>query len=282
VTALDDDLRARIRARPFWYHTMDLAPDHTVEGIFDLRGMVDDLPWPDVRGKRCLDVGTYDGFLAFELERRGASEVVAVDIAGPELLDWSYGLRPGVAPVSVKDRDFFEPAHGAGFALAAEALGSAVSWRPISIYDLNPDDVGTFDFVICSSLLLHLRDPIRALEAVRSVCGGTFLTFEPIDLWLTLLHRRRAAVRFEGQGWDCTWWVPNGAAQVRMLQSAGFRVDLVDRPRVIPATRHYKFQPRTVSRVIENTISRVATRSMKLGSTQRAIVASPVDLHASS
>ena len=39
-------------------------------------------------GKRCLDVGTYDGFWAFEIEQRGAKEVVAVDVLDPRRWDW--------------------------------------------------------------------------------------------------------------------------------------------------------------------------------------------------
>lgn len=62
-------------------------------GWFDLRPIVDRMPWPDVRGKRCLDVGTWDGFLAFELERRGAAEVVATDIESHEDWDWPPALK---------------------------------------------------------------------------------------------------------------------------------------------------------------------------------------------
>src|SRR5512142_3452399 len=41
------------------------------------------LPWPSLEGKRCLDSGTADGFWAFEMERRGAAEVLATDVASP-------------------------------------------------------------------------------------------------------------------------------------------------------------------------------------------------------
>src|SRR5437660_10357912 len=66
-----------------WYHCIEVAPGLRTPGAFDLEPVVDRLPWPEVAGKRCLDVGTYDGFLAFELERRGAREVVAADISSP-------------------------------------------------------------------------------------------------------------------------------------------------------------------------------------------------------
>src|SRR5690606_2603762 len=71
-----DEMRRAVDDHPFWYHTIDVAPGVTTKGWFDLRGVVDLMPWPDVRGKRCLDIGTFDGFFAFELERRGAAEVV--------------------------------------------------------------------------------------------------------------------------------------------------------------------------------------------------------------
>ena len=39
------------------------------------------LPWPNVRGKRCLEVGPEEGGLASELRERGAADVVVVDVA---------------------------------------------------------------------------------------------------------------------------------------------------------------------------------------------------------
>jgi tRNA (mo5U34)-methyltransferase len=65
-----------------WWHTIEVAPGIVTPGGWDLRSTSAQLPWPDVSGKRCLDIGTMDGFWAFELERRGAAEVLATDI-GP-------------------------------------------------------------------------------------------------------------------------------------------------------------------------------------------------------
>src|SRR5580704_3494793 len=144
------------------------------------------MPWPDVRGKRCLDIGTFDGYLAFELEKRGAAEVVAIDVEDHLLWDWPPDYR---ADGLARDPGFSGPPKGAGFRLAKELIGSTVDWRPLSIYDLNPDDIGTFDVVVLGSLLLHLRDPIRALEAVRRVCRGQFLSADQIELGLTLKAR---------------------------------------------------------------------------------------------
>ena len=87
------ELRQRVKQHPFWYHTIDIAPGVATPGWFDLRSVVDLMPWPDVRGKRCLDIGTFDGFYAFELERRGAAEVVAVDIEDLRALAWPTDVR---------------------------------------------------------------------------------------------------------------------------------------------------------------------------------------------
>src|SRR5207244_1994191 len=79
-----------------WYHTLELAPGVLTPGWFDLRDLARDIPWPDLTGKRCLDVGTFDGFWAFEMERRGAAEVVAIDVLDPLRWDWPLGSPPNV------------------------------------------------------------------------------------------------------------------------------------------------------------------------------------------
>lgn len=224
------DLRQRVDEL-LWYHTIDLPGGVVTPGWFDLRPIVDLMPWPDVRGKRCLDIGTYDGFIAFELERRGAAEVIAVDINDHTKWDWPPDMRATGADNLAK---LAGPERGDGFRLAAEALGSSVELRSVSVYDLDPAGVGTFDVVTCGSLLLHLRDPMRALEAVRSVCGGAFLSAEQINLALTLRSRRRPLAVLNGVGSLCQWWVPNRFGHLQMLRSAGFGVDKVSRPYAIP------------------------------------------------
>lgn len=230
-----DQLAEAVAGHPYWYHALDLGHGVVTPGAWDLRPIVDALPWPDVAGKRCLDIGPFDGFYAFELERRGAAEVVAVDLTDRNRLDWAWEVRPGVGDPGWDERfgaEGFEM--NGGFRLAAEALGSSVRWTEGSIYDLDPAVIGTFDVVTCGSLLLHLRDPVRALEAVRSVCRGEFLSVDTIDPWLTLLQPRRPAARFDGRGNRCEWWIPNAAGHARMLTSAGFEVARSVRAIAIP------------------------------------------------
>ena len=251
---MTSDIEARVRDNPLWYHTMELAPGVVTPGWFDLRPIVDRMPWPDVRGKRCLDVGTYDGFLAFELEKRGAAEVVATDISDHAHWDWPVEMRAKGAEYLAQVAG---PEKGAGFRIAKGALGSSVEKVEINIYDLSPERVGTFDVVVCGSLLLHLRDPMRALAAVRSVAAGQFLSSETIDLRLTLQHPRRPVMFFNGGGSMLHWSIPNAAGHLQMLRSSGFTVERHTRPYTIPYGVSHPDRPRNLKSAVKETLERV-------------------------
>jgi tRNA (mo5U34)-methyltransferase len=267
-------LQEEVNAHPFWYHTIDVAPGVTTPGWFDLRRVVDKMPWPDVKGKRCLDIGTYDGFLAFEMERRGAAEVVAIDIEDHDRWDWPPDARPEVSGIENRTAGFRGPKKGDGFRLASRLLNSKVDWRPLSIYDLDPATIGTFDVITCGTLLLHLRDPIRALEAIRSVCTGFFLSSEQLELWLTLLHRGRPVYRLNGSGEECQWWLANARGHYQMLYSAGFEIVGKSRPYVVEFNVHPK-PPNTPSNVVRRTVVRALTGSSHPGIFHRALLGRP-------
>jgi tRNA (mo5U34)-methyltransferase len=220
------DLRRQV-AEIEWYHTLELAPGVVTPGWFDTRPALDAIPFPrDLGGKRCLDVGTYDGFWAFTMEARGAAEVVAVDIIDPRQWDWPAGSDDAVVAAIGGMKHA-----GRGFEIARQAFSSSVKRRELSIYDLDPADVGVFDFVYVGSLLLHLRDPVGALMRVRSVCRDELLLVDAVDLGLSAWSPRRPAATLDGHGrpW---WWKPNLAGLARMAEAAGFTV-------VVPPRRFY-------------------------------------------
>jgi tRNA (mo5U34)-methyltransferase len=263
------ELRREVESHPLWYHTIEVAPGVVTPGWFDLRPIVDTMPWPDVRGKRCLDVGTYDGFLAFELERRGAAEVVATDISDPSGWDWPLITRElGTQAVATAAGG----KTGMGFEIARRALGSSVERVETSVYDLNALDLGTFDVVVCGSLLLHLRDPVRALEAIRGVCDGAFLSAETVQLGLTLLHRRRPVAELKGDR-NCQWWIPNVAGHRRMIAAGGFRIDEARRPYAIPFGTGHPASERPLERLRQRTLTRLVTG--RVGVPHSAVLARP-------
>ena len=85
VSRRQDAINAKDAVRALdWWHVIEIAPGLVTPGSWDLRPTAERMPWPaSLEGGRCLDVGTMDGFWAFELERRGAGEVVAIDLVDP-------------------------------------------------------------------------------------------------------------------------------------------------------------------------------------------------------
>jgi tRNA (mo5U34)-methyltransferase len=235
------DLDARVRALS-WYHTIDLPHGVVTPGHFDTRPAVAHVPLPaDLSARRCLDVGTWDGFWAFEMERRGAASVTAIDLDDADRWDWPPRVRIAGARHGPEYLSQFRRGT-AGFDLAHEALGARVERLDLSVYDLAPERVGTFDVVFLGSLLLHLRDPVAALDAIRRVCGGVLVCSEAIELIPSLLRPRTPTARLDGldQPW---WWQPNVAAFHRMLTSAGFAIARRSRPYFIPLGAEHGVPP---------------------------------------
>jgi SAM-dependent methyltransferase len=213
------DLQARVDELD-WYHSFDLPGGVTTPGIFDHRKVVAKLPIPaSLAGLRCLDGASSDGFFAFEMARRGAAEVVSVDLADATRQDWQ---RP---PVEASPDRLGSGRAARAFELVREATGLEVERRDLSLYDLAPELVGRFDFVFLGNILLHLSDPARALRALRSVTrpDGSLLSYEAISLPMTVLRPRTPA----GQLWHedhGQWWTPNVAGHRRLLHAGGWEV----------------------------------------------------------
>jgi hypothetical protein len=148
VTSSEQDLRWRV-ADHAWWHTIELAPGVVTPGWWDLRPTAARLPWPgSLAGLRCLDVGTMDGFWAFELERRGAGEVHAIDLVDPAKQDAPYDQRLKRDPTPLAQL------RGQSFRAAAELLGSHVQYHDLNVYDLDPGGIGQFD-LCCRGRCAH-------------------------------------------------------------------------------------------------------------------------------
>jgi tRNA (mo5U34)-methyltransferase len=138
-------VKAMIASHKLWYHRIELAPGIVTPGSHDspaafrhLEAM--GLP-ADCRGLRVLDIGCRDGFFAFEMEKRGA-EVVGIDYAEPDIT---------------------------GFSTAAKVLASRVTYVVENVYNLTPEKLGRFDIVFFLGVVYHLRNPMLALDRIRTV-----------------------------------------------------------------------------------------------------------------
>lgn len=212
--------RRAVAENPVWYHAIELAPGVVTPGHVDLRSVAGRVLPDQMNGMRALDVGTFDGFWAFEMERRGA-EVVAIDVERLERAEW-----PPVSRLRM-ERELAESelVLGRGFELAAAALGSGARRMICSVYDLDrPAIGGAVDFAFVGALLLHLRDPVRALERVHDALapGGEMRIVEPFSPGLTLRSPRRPAARFQAADSDYNWWYPNLATLTAWPLAAGF------------------------------------------------------------
>ena len=148
-----------------WWHEIELAPGVVTPGDDSNRmklPILDRLGLPrEMHGLRVLDIGCSDGYFSFEMEKRGAG-VVAMD---------------------------FVPETYTGFATAKKILGSRVEYRMDNVYNLSPEAFGAFDVVLFLGVLYHLRKPLAALDAIRSVMkpgGSLFVGTMLIDEYFLL------------------------------------------------------------------------------------------------
>ena len=239
---MDPDHARRRVAELDWWHTIEVAPGVLTPGGWDLRPTAERMPWPpSLAGKRCLDVGTMDGFWAFELERRGAQEVVAGDVLDANRLDHSVADR-------LSGSRFRRPSEQ-NFALAAGLLGSRAELRDLNVYDLDPAEVGEFDLVVMGYVLQMLRDPLRGLEAVRRVCRGHLIVLDTVSRPLDLLPAPLARLDARRDGSE--WFIFNRRGLHKALELAGWVTEettplLKDRPGPGVVPDEYTLRRRTI------------------------------------
>ncbi|MCC7427029.1 MAG: methyltransferase domain-containing protein [Alphaproteobacteria bacterium] len=200
-----------------WYHTIDLGNGLRTPGAFDHAPVLARYNLPaSFAGQRVLDCATFDGYWAFEFERRGAREVVALDIEKVGDIDLPPRRRAAMSEAEKNHKV------GAGFALCKEVLDSKVERKVCNLYDLSPGYAGMFDVVHLGDVLLHLADPILALQNLRSVTQGYALISDCFWPELDRYLPATVAEYYGGEG-ENAWWRPSEAALFRMVHDAGFR-----------------------------------------------------------
>jgi len=211
------EIREQISRVPHWYHRIEVAPGIVTPGTRNSQSELRFFRLPeDCTGMRALDIGARDGFFSFELEKRGA-EVLAIDHV-PETVT--------------------------GLAVARKLLGSSVRFELANVYDLSAQRFGTFDIVMFLGVLYHLRNPLLALDRVRSFCKDRmWLESHVIDFRLHDFLRGRLRklrdllpalvsapiMQFYPSDQVCqdytNWWGPNMACLQALAESANFRVE---------------------------------------------------------
>jgi tRNA (mo5U34)-methyltransferase len=201
-----------------WYHTIDLGDGRATPGWTDLRDHVRNVGFPDdMSGMVALDCGMFDGFWAFQMEKRGA-RVIGIDIDDIPPPDIPRIHYEDVRAEAVRDDLVTER----GFAMLKAYFGSSVERNVGTVLELSPERIGgAADFAFFGALLLHLRDPVGALEAAyRSLKpGGRLMMYEPVS---TVLSDKVAAAEFRALRGIWTWWYANIECLKQWVKTAGF------------------------------------------------------------
>jgi len=245
------DFAAKCAQVPWWYHSYYFDNGVEVRGDYDVGADIHDYGFPlDFNGATVLDLGTGGGWFAHYFEQRGAT-VTTYDARGycdfdvygrwnyprveddrvPDLPTGVYNRGPSTAATREPDRYdedgrpvYYSPVSSA-FWMMRDLLGSRIESRSGRIYDVSPAvfEDRKFDFVFMGALLCHLRDPVGALMAARSVCSGKIFASTPIVLGEPEgdVEPRQYLPYTDVD--RISWWLPNEACFRHWFLAAGFR-----------------------------------------------------------
>ena len=155
-----------------FYHTIEIPGLGVQRGSWDLRPGIDQyLGNIDLRGKRVLEIGAANGFVCFEMERRGA-DVVALDL--PEELTYDappfadeYLNRHAYLAGQRRIRNAFWLAHKRLHSKAKLVYGHA---------NQLPASFGQFDVGVIANVLQHLQDPVGAIMQLANASKSVVVT----------------------------------------------------------------------------------------------------------
>lgn len=228
-------------AVPFWFHSVPLGEGVVTNGWKTEASMAIELrrlALPDLQGKTVLDINSWDGFFAFEAERRGASRVVALD----EYM-WAMDLAEhhkycmecaerGVSPAPYHTMPYYKPAElpgKVGFDTAHRARQSRVEVVVGDFMEMNLDRLDA-DIVLYLGSLYHMENPMLALRRLAQVTNELAI----IETEAAEFPHAGDYALFEFFGANelrgdvSNWWAPNEKGLTSMCRAAGFEeVDVI-------------------------------------------------------
>jgi tRNA (mo5U34)-methyltransferase len=147
-----EEIRARVERLGPWFHCIDLggglmtktesAVGEPVEHPRPTWEKVRACLPEEVAGRSVLDVGCNAGFYAVELKRAGAGRVLGVD-SQRNLVRQALFVR--------------------------DVIGLDIEYRRMSVYDLDPRELGQFDVTLALGLVYHCKHLVLALERLFAV-----------------------------------------------------------------------------------------------------------------
>lgn len=198
-----------------WVHALDFgdyqspgrynpetAQNRTLFGIMDLLGNI------DLAGQSCLDIGTADGLVAFNMATQGAAEVVATDVEQRR-----------------------------SFMIARDLLELDVELFTDTTFENIIDKVGehTFDVVVCAGVMHHMLNPFDSILKARRLLkrNGLLLLQTRYDPARSDASLDFKPVSAKADALDI-FWVPSKAAVTGMLALGGFQLLAIRRGNKLP------------------------------------------------
>jgi hypothetical protein len=159
-----------------FYHSEELPGVGLVGNQWDLR-KVDDayLGGVTFAGRRVLEMGTASGYLCRAMEKRGA-DVVSFDLSPEGSWDFAPFAGLDVAAAQAEMKRQIHRLNNAWW-LAHRVCGSRARVVYGNVYDV-PEAIGPVDIATFGAILLHLRDPFRALESALRLARETVVVTE--------------------------------------------------------------------------------------------------------
>lgn len=203
-----DEQALRARARElmsiYWHHSIQLFPDLVTKGgkspeLLELerKAILDTIA---LDGRSVLDIGSWNGYFAFEAKRSGAARVVASDS-----LCWQLPMFRG--------RETFD--------LARECLDLDIEAEVIDPTAL-PGHLQPVDVVLMLGVFYHMHDPIAVLKNAASLARDVIV----VETHQDLLTLNRPGMVFYPRdtlnGDHSNWWGPNPECVFELFESIGF------------------------------------------------------------
>jgi tRNA (mo5U34)-methyltransferase len=189
----------------YWHHSIRLFPDLVTKGAKTVATLEKEraaiIGLLAMQGRSVLDIGTWNGYFAFEAKRAGAARVI-----GADSFCWDHPAYRG--------RETFD--------LGRECLGLDIEAVHIDPVDL-PGDLKPADIVLFLGVFYHLIDPIAVLQQVAALARDVLV----IETHQDALDVPRPAMIFyprETLNNDpSNWWGPNPECMTELLETVGFR-----------------------------------------------------------
>jgi hypothetical protein len=210
---------------------MDIPGYGFVKGASDMRSAIPILfDRIDFRGKDVVEVGPGSGFLTFEMEKRGAN-VVSIELGSDS--DWDC-VKHHDQPLNERKKHYRAHVDKVrnGYSFVHSRIGSHAKVVYGTVYELL--DLGvTGDIGVITNVLLHLRDPLKAIECLSEVVSKTLIIcdVEPYSegrrmTLLRFLSRKLPIMQFkvssQNKENDYTWWFLSPKVVEEFVKVLGF------------------------------------------------------------